>query len=470
MSRIKTCWLLLFMGLFLFLGGEAPGLAQTRPVKLIRLELKPLPLKKLKPFTERPSPPSGPDPARVLDLADLLEDQSLLQDLGKVTGFDPHYILQDKSAPHVFYYVPRAFLLLCDEAGYHLGVQYNYQARPGEPSVTLNMDLAAPFQAGDTRLLKHLLREGLKPPPGITLKVKALPALGAEVNLEALASGVALPAERLHVVLGAHLRKPLRLSMLLTPEEVEEVLTQLASEGLVGELVVGIGDKTIPIPLEIRFTEFAGPKVQGLEDWLQHKKQVKIRNLTYFPMRLQGLCAYRLQGSTLERYCRGVKGSLRPRQAVPLRIPPPEKVLGRNLLMVWFDFRLDTSCKECLARIQQEVRRGVSLTPTTILTWEVIPSTFEKMGLYKVVVELRSRGLSASGKETTKVLAFSPEETHQEVLLYLHEKQPRYLYRLQVVTQDGEQFRQEDWQESDRLTQIIGKKQLEEVLSSAKTP
>ncbi len=464
MSKVLWCAL----GLLLFLG-PCPGLA-AQTFRLAPLKLKPLALKNIEPLTEKPASPSGPDPTRVLDLADLLEDQSLLQDLGRVTGFDPHYILQDKSAPHVFYYVPRAFLLLCDEAGYHLGVQYNYQASPGEPSVTLNMDLAAPFRNGDTKLLKYLLREGLKPPPGITIKVRALPALEAEVNLEALASGVALPKERLHVVLGAHLRKPIRLSMLLTPEEVEEVLTQLAGEGLVGELIIKVGDKAVPIPLEIRFTEFAGPKIQGLKDWLQHKKHAKIRNLTYFPMHLHGLCAYRLRGHTLERYCRGIKGVLKPRQAVPLRIPPPKKVLGRHLLMVWFAFRLDTSCKECLAYIQKEVRRGVSLTPTTTLTWEVIPSTFEKMGLYKVVVELRSKALSASGKETTKVLAFSPEKTHQEVLLYLHEKQPRYRYRLLVVTQDGEQFRQESWQESDSLTQIIGKKQLEEVLSSAKRP
>ncbi len=459
----KGLWCVL--GLLLLLGPFPGWAAQT--FKLAPLKLKPLTLKKLKPLTETPSPPSGPDPSRVLDLADLLEDQNLLKDLGTVTGFDPHYILQDKSAPHVFYYVPRAFLLLCDEEGYHLGVQYNYQAAPGQPSVTLNLDLAAPFQPGDTKLLKYLLREGLKPPPGVELKVQALPALGAEVNLEALASGIALPKERLHVVLGAHLRKPIRLSMLLTPEEVEEVLTQLAGEGLVGELAVKVGEKAVPVPLEIRFTEFAGPKVQGLGDWLQHKKHVKIRNLTYFPMHLQGLCAYRLRGHSLERYCRGIKGTLRPRQTVPFRIPPPEKVLGRDLLMVWFAFRLDTSCKKCLAHIQQEVRRGVSLTPTATLSWEVIPNTFTSMGLYKIVVELRSKALSSSGQETTKVLAFSQEKTHQEVLLYLHDNQAHYRYRLLVVTQDGEQFRQKEWQESDALTQIIGKKQLEEVLSSA---
>jgi len=390
--------------------------------------------------------------------------------LNAVTGFDPHYILQDKSAPQVFYYVPRAFLLLCDEEGYHLGVQYNYQASPGQPAVTLNLDLAAPFHTGDTKLLKYLLREGLKPPPGAELKVKALPALEAKVNLETLASGIALPKDRLHVVLGAHLRKPIRLSMLLTPEEVEEVLTQLAGEGLVGELVVKVADKEIPIPLEIRFTEFSGPKVQGLNDWLQHKKRVKIRNLTYFPMHLQGLCAYRLNGHRLERYCRGLKGTLRPRRSMPFKVPPPEKVLGKNLLMVWFALHLDTSCARCLAYIQQEVRRGVSLTPTSTLSWEVIPNTFASLGLYKVVVEIRSPDLSPSGQDTTKVLTFSPQNNHQEVLLYLHQNSARYRYRFLVITEDGSQFSQKDWRESDALTQIIGKKQLQEVLSSSERP
>jgi len=428
---------------------------------------KPLVLKNIRPIVpQKDVKPSGPDPTHILDLADIIEEESLLKDLANISGFDPHFIIQDKTATNVFYYVPRAFLLLCDEKGYHLGVQYNYQASPGEPSITLNLDLIAPFQPGDTKLLKYFLREGLKPPPGTEIKIKALPALGADVDLESLASGVSLPKERLFVIVGAHFKKPIRLGMLLSPEEVEEVLTQLAGEGLAGELIIKIDDRELPIPLEIGFLNFAGPKLTGLENWLAHQKNVYITNVTYFPINLHNLCAYRLNGSRLEKYCRKIKGRLQPHQKVVLKIPTPEKVLGQHLLQVWFDMSIDTTCKTCLAKIQQEVRRGVSLAPTTKLVWEVIPNVFESLNLYKVVVEIRTKALSSNGEETVKTLEFSRENNRQEVLLYLHESILSYEYRIFLVTEDGAQFRQKDWQKSDLTTQITGKKQLEEVLSS----
>ncbi|WP_022853287.1 hypothetical protein [Thermodesulfatator atlanticus] len=434
---------------------------QVKPI------FKPLALKNIKPITpQKDVSPTGPDPSRVLDLADILEDEKLLTDLTNTVGFDPHFVIQDKTATNVFYYVPRAFLLLCDEKGYHLGVQYNYQAVPGEPAVTLNLDLVAPFNPGDTKLLKYLLRAGLKPPPGTEIRIKALPALGAKVDLDSLASGISLSKERLFVIVGSHFRKPIRLGMLLTPEEVEEVLTQLGEEGLAGEMIIKIDDKELPVPLEISFSNFAGPKLIGLEDWLAHQKDVYITNVTYFPIKLRALCSYRLKNGSLEKYCRGIKGHLRPRKKVAFKLPPPEKILGHKLLLVWFDMSLDTTCKPCLAKIEQEVRRGVSLAPTTKLVWEVIPNVFETLNLYKVMVEIRSKALSSTSEETNKILEFSPENTRQEVLLYLHEPSLTYEYRIFLVTQDGAQFRQKDWQKADLTTQITGKKQLEEVLSS----
>ncbi len=439
---------------------------QANPLLLQGIKFKYLQNLKINPPTATEVPPAGPDPRLVLDLADILEDQTLLDDLQNVAGFDPHYIIQDKKASQVFYYLPREFLLLSDEGGYHLGVQYNYQDSPGKPSVTLTLELMAPFNPGDVKLLRYLLKEGLRPPAGTKIKVRALPALSAEVDLATLASGLTIPKERIEVTLGAHLRKPIRLSMLLTPEEVEEVLTQLTGEGLAGQMNIQVDQVSVPIPLNIKFTKFSGPKVEGLDDWLNHLPDVKIKNLTYFPLKLKGICAYRLRNKHLERYCRGLRGTIRPRQAMPFKVPSPERVLGSNLLMVWFNMRLDTNCKSCLEAIQKDVRRGVSLTPTTILSWEVIPNIFETLRLYKVVVEIRSSALSPSGQETTKVLEFSPDETRQELTLFLHRPNPHYRYRLLVITLDGDQFKQETWKDSDSLTQIIGRKQVQEVMPS----
>jgi hypothetical protein len=105
---------------------------QFKPVTAVQIK-KPVAMKliKLKPImpAAKPTNPQGPDPAATLDLSDVIDDPSLLEDLGLVCGWDSHLIIQDTAAAHVFYYIPKEFLLKRDPEGYRLNVQYNTRAK-----------------------------------------------------------------------------------------------------------------------------------------------------------------------------------------------------------------------------------------------------------------------------------------------------------------------------------------------------
>ena len=247
------------------------------------MTLKAAALEKLRPVEETLTEPEGPNPQASLRLADVFEDEALVNELSGICGWDHDLILQDRAAGHVFYYLPREFLLRRDESGYGLGVQYNSRAEPGQPSVTLNADLEAPRRAGDVTLLKAILRQAFGPAAGAPLEVRSLPGLGATVDLESLATGLALPPERVHVIPPAHLQKPLRLTLSLTQDEAEAVFSQIEHEGLAGFVSVPVGDQTVRIDLRIQYRRFAGTEVGGFDRWLAGEPLDESRKPHGFP-------------------------------------------------------------------------------------------------------------------------------------------------------------------------------------------
>ena len=139
---------------------------QAMPLKIDKpLTLRPAiirtftPLHKIQP--DKLVKPEGPVIMPSLDLGDSITNSDLLDDLSQACGWNPYMIFQDKAAGHVFYYLPKEFLLLRNDNGYGLSVQYNTRAEPGQPSVMLTAQLQAPHRSGDVQLLKAIMREAL---------------------------------------------------------------------------------------------------------------------------------------------------------------------------------------------------------------------------------------------------------------------------------------------------------------------
>ncbi|MBU4053965.1 MAG: hypothetical protein KKA41_06310, partial [Proteobacteria bacterium] len=338
--------LFIFLGLMLPVPAEdnsSSGGKTTKNAKILLSPIKPMKTMEFKPVTavqirkplaiklERlrpilPSPtlpkPKGPDPSAILDLSDVIDDPSLLEDLAMVCGWDSHLILQDTAAPHVFYYIPREFLLKRDPDGYRFNVQYNTRAEPGQPSVMLTAELEAPHRSGDVNLLKSIMRQALGLKATDPLDIKALPGLGATADLQSLATGLALTADRIHLTVPAYLKQVFRMTLSLTQDETEEVLAQVSRDGLVGSLNVKVMDTVIPIPIRIQYQEFSGPRLKGFDEWSEGKSIASLENITDFPLNIDSINAYRLQEGNLERVSKKLKPmDMEPGKTKPLSLP-----------------------------------------------------------------------------------------------------------------------------------------------------
>jgi hypothetical protein len=451
---------------------KATALKPLTPVKINPVAIKKLP--HLRPVvTPKPAKPKGPDPRAALDLSDIIEDPELLDDLGNACGWDSHLIFQDEAAGHVFYYLPREILLLHDQNGYKLSVQYNYRAEQGQPSVMVTADLASPHQKGDVILLKAILREALGLKSSDPLELRSVKGLGATVDLQAFTAGLSLPPERIHLDPPAHLKQPFRLSLSLTQDEVEEVLAQISREGLSGTLKVQVGSEAVPVPIRIQYSRFSGDWVKGFDDWVEGKPMSKLSNLTYFPLQVEAIYAYRMKAGRLERISKGLKKTkpLPPKDDKPLRLPQVNRVLGENILVAWLGASLDTTCEPCLRSIDQDVRKGVALAPASPLKLEAIPSVFSEFGIYKIVVRVRSPYFVAGGSDVRdqEVALTESENLNTDLTIYVpSDRGPDpllYRYRVQVVTESGDTVEEQEWHDAHKLSQFFGSSQLEALMA-----
>jgi hypothetical protein len=465
--------------------GVQPTVRKVSPVMLRAVQFKPLTpvrinrkaiarLPQLRPVVvPHPTKAQGPDPKAALDLGDVIEDSELLKDISEASGWDVNLIFQDKAAGHVFYYLPREILLLHDANGYKLNVQYNYQNEKGKPSVLISADLGAPFRSGDVGLLKAVLREALDLKKSDPLELKSLQGLGAAADLQALSAGFALPAERINITPPAHLKQPFRLTLSLTQDEAEEILAQISREGVIGSLKVPVGDQTVPIPIRIQYSHFSGEQVEGFDDWVRGRSINKLHNLTSFPMEVEAINAYRQKGNSLERVSKNLKKAkpVPPKAKRPFSLPAAEKLLGQGVLVAWLGTSLDSDCASCLQSIDKDVRKGVALAPSNPVVFEAIPGIFSELGIYKILVRVKSPYFVAGGSSIKEREIELTEEgnRNEDLQLYLPEDKGEdpllYRYQLQAVLESGDLATEEGWRDAKSLRQFFGTSQLEAILS-----
>lgn len=452
-----------------------PNLPQKtlRPVAFKPTLIKPalIPLHRIQPGSLKKA--EGPTITASLDLDNSIDNSDLLEDLSQVSGWNPHMIFQDKAAGHVFYSLPREFLLLRDEQGYRLSVQYNTQSEPGQPSVMLTAELKAPYRSGDVKLLKAILREALGLKASDPLEIKSLQGIGATADMEAFATGLALSADRIHLSAPADFKQSFRLTLSLTPEEVEEVLAQISREGLAGTLHVKVGDDSVPVPIRIRYADFTGNRVSGFDQWFKKQPTGKIENVTDFPVQLLSLNGYRMKDGHLERVEKKLKqtGAIAAGEKRALTLPAVEKVLGNDVMLGWPGTVLDSDCSSCLQKIDQQVRKGVALAQGSPVKFEAIPGVFSEFGIYKLIVRVRSPFFVSGGKtvEEQEIELTEDANQNQELTLFLPSGRASdalmYRYQVQVILESGESRQQETWHDASMLSQFFGSAQLESLFA-----
>ena len=447
------------------------------PIKPIRT-LNKAQLIRLKPIKPSEKKPQGPNPESYIALRDILDDPLLIKDIEKIAGWDSNMLFQDKAVGNLFYYVPRIFLLKHGANGYAFGVQYNKQIEQGQPSVTLSMELSAQGSPGEMALLKQILHEALELNSNEKIKLKSLSGSGVSVEFDSLATGLAIDKDRVHITPPKNLHDSFHITFSLTQDETESIFSLIAHEGMVGSLQLPLGQKKdegsmgqVSIPFKIKYSSFSGEAIAGFQPWWLEKQPIKdLSNTSSFPITISGINGYVVEKGKIQRVVKPFKKEtlLQPGKTKKIKLPSAEQVLGKDLLVAWLDFSLDSSCNKCIRNIKSQIDRGVADNPTTDITFEAIPSVFEDMELYKIIIRVKSPYYSVDrNKVEERAIQLTEEKNSSTLAIYYPEKKQNPLlfrYQIKVVTQAGEEITHNDWIDGRELTRIIGSSQLEAII------
>lgn len=422
----------------------------------------------------KPVKPTGPDPKSSIDLSDMIEDTDLLEDLSLTCGWDPHLIFQDKTAGNVFYYLPRSFVLAYDaQSGYGLSVQYNHLKAEGDASVLLTAQLKAPHHSDDILVLKKILKQAFGMKEKDTLTLKAISGIGSTADVQAISAGLSLPAERIQITAPAHLKQLVRLTLSLTQDETEEVLALIAGQGLAGTLNVKVDQETVPVPVLIAYSQFAGNRVDGFTQWTRNQPTGKLGNISSFPLTIKSINGYKVINGQLERISKALKPSvLGVGQKKAFKLPEIKRVLGAGVLLAWLETELDTGCEPCLKKIDKTVRKGVNAAPSSKLKFEVIPSVFEDFEMYKLVLQVQSPYFNTEPGplEVREIELTSESNISENLVIYLPQGKGAdallFRYRMSIVQNDGSIISNPEWTDSRTRNLFLGSSQIEPMLEN----
>ena len=409
--------------------------------------------------------PGGPDPSSAFDLVDMVDDEALVSDLEKVAGWNPHLLFQDIEVPTLFYYLPQELRLVYDESGYLFRVQYNSMQGADKESVLVSMELKAPYHSRDVKVLEKILRSYWDP----ASEVKALPAFGAQADLETFTAGFSIEAGQLHLTAPSTLRQSCNLVLNLTPDQAEALIAQVSSAGVSGNLNVPLGDLPVSIPIVLAFDRFSGEILGGLKQWQNGLKVERIKNLALFPVRINSVNAFKSRGNSIHLERKSLKKQviIKPQGAKSFRIPTVKKLFGSGVIMAWLDTEIISDCQSCRDYITKKIRGGIGTSPMETVTFDVIPNVFDQYDLYKIIIEVKSRYFSANGNhEETRELEITPGNQKPVSLnLYIPSgmDSTRFAYRLRIISSDGREFVQEQWQQG-KHSNTIGTYQLKPIL------
>ena len=384
-----------------------------------------------KPFEKSPAKsdkPTGPDPSLTgVDLAHTLDPGTgrIERDFEEKIRWSKQ-LIADHTSPNTFYYYPREYLLTREgenRGGYNLKFSYKYlDGETSSDNVKLEFEAAPPDMPGDTALLQKLASFAIKPSNGKPVDLKPLAIKSVKIKLHGLEGFIA--PEKIRVINSPrHVGEKIKIEAAMSESIKEEIVTSLRNMGSGGDVIVTLENGEITIPLNLSFSNYSGPWFSDIRELGPSRP---LKNLSPFPAGIKGIVGYVIPKNGPARIERQYKSL----SEINLILPGAERSTtlrhkdlfqtSRAVLATWVDFEAITECDECLNAIEKEVLAVSSIVSKSQLNIEVIPSVFDQFGLFKILVEIKSRHFK-SGADWEDVRSFDlrPASTQTSAFLYL---------------------------------------------------
>jgi hypothetical protein len=380
----------------------------------------------------------------------------------------------------IFYFLPQSYSLAWTPTeGYGLRMLYSAAKDSGAGEVLVAARLDAGVASEEIQLATALLRAYQARRPGMKFtELRALPI--DEAPKVSLAGGLQhqynIPAEKIVINALSDALGQIDVSWVsdtVTKENVQLALTE--DVGLSGSVtLVPAGGvlpaHTLPIRIQLAHASTLGPI-----PWRRHESW---QNATPYPVRLRYLHVLLLEGGTPLVYSWNLNGAtVAPQGVAKLDAAPIPSWLDARALRMWIEYAPLASCEECDKQVIAAITGGVTSMGASQITFHTITPIVE-LRAQEISISVRSRYFDPRSRQLQTKATLSVHEDNKDFTLgpiYLVNRQsgevvpgdPLFEYRLDITMPDGSSHRGETWTPVDGLRVLIGRVQVEQVLSGS---
>ncbi len=402
---------------------------------------------------------TAPDPkAPAKELTNLYSSsKDLVNDFNEHIPFSD-ILTRDHTSLNTYYFQPTEYLLKRDELnGFNLNfLHLNREQGLSEDAIFLKFTLSPKHLTGGVELLKILAKYKIDTKNSKAVELKSYPISDVDVSLLSLEH--LIPKENISTVkIPARMGGDIVVQARLSPSQKEHVVASIREGGLSGIIKFTSktsmdGSVTSIIPYQVDFSNFSGKWVSEINNL-----ETGFTNKSPFPIDLKGIVAYveASNGGRLKRYYQPLEKTIRLQPGatsssnMSFQQLFPDK---GNQIASWAVFD-NVKCEPCLDKIERKLLVAAGLTSKTEIPIEVIPSVFNKFGIFKILVQVKSSYFTASGKSTeSKTITLKPGKTESSILLYVDRdsgNEKAYKYRIQLIFEEGGKSEFSTWQSND---------------------
>lgn len=277
----------------------------------------------------------------------------------------------------------------------------------------------------------------------------------AKVEFDSLKKTFGIADDDISIRAPKSIRDPIELSISMKESVMQEVVTFLRNGGLRdGVVLIDAGTANVQIPINFELDQFSGPITT---DFSNVGPGHPLRNLGPLPITLKGFVVYSKHNSVIERSYTSFRNPVYVPPGATRTVPNFRSMVKGVFLMAWFDLDQDSSCQSCFDAVEKQLLAVAGLTRKDTLTIEAIPNIFSDMGIFKIVIEVKSPFFTAANDDLeVHDVVLKKDAPSKSLILYIDKdkevSERRVSYRYEIISTDGKNpavFSR--WRESDTL-------------------
>jgi len=375
-----------------------------------------------------------------------------------------------------FYFLPASYNLSWSENSgkYDFNANYSAAGEGGIGETTVTAILKPGLSRNELKLAKFLLEQNIKGKTeeeyGVTDLIAMPLAQTPEVEFTNLGQFDVSEGD-ISIRAPSDLAEPIYISF--STSRIDDLMGMFFNNiGLYGDIVIYPDGEGMPNSIRIPFNlKIDDPKTYGRFELEQRNWRKGWQNKTDYPLQLVNFHLMKKEsGSTIKVYTWEMGDKEVPENGkvkFEASLVPYWIDTNPNVEKIWMEYSV-LPCGSCNSRVKSKIIKGTSGSRVQNIEFTILtPLNFTEADLMKIKIRSYQADPNGLSKRSLPTLTITDDgQTLSGGQLYVADgDDPEFEFLVQIYLEDGTKYEADNWVKSSDLEVVIGKKQIEDMIS-----